>query len=353
LNFLPPNQPARLTTVTMPSSFPAFVATKQFDADGKVTGVHRAVGELASADLPAGEVTVRVHYSSVNYKDALATLIDGGVTRQNVLVPGIDLAGEVVAVDGEASVKVGDIVIANGNELGTGRHGGYAQFARLPADWVMALPGGLSPREAMAIGTAGFTAAASVHALENAGVQPGRGKVLVTGATGGVGSTAVGILAKRGYEVVASTGKTDHDDFLRSLGASDIVRRDETSAESKRPLEGERWAAAVDCVGGSTLAYVLRTLIYGGSVAASGLTGGVALSTTVLPFILRGVNLLGIDSVMIPMSVRRDIWQRCATDLKPVGIDGELVTEIGLDGLDAALTAIRAGQTIGRYVVKL
>ncbi len=339
--------------MTPPSSFPAFIATKQLDTDGKPTGVVRGVGELAAADLPPGEVTIRVMYSSVNYKDALATVVDGGVTRLNVLVPGVDLAGEVIAVEGETNVKVGDTVIANGNDIGTGRHGGYAAFARLPAEWVMALPHGLTAREAMAIGTAGFTAAASVHALENAGLHPSKGKVLVTGATGGVGSTAVGILAKRGYDVVASTGKADHDDFLRELGASDIIRRDETSAESKRPLESERWAGAVDCVGGTTLAYVLRTLKYGASVAASGLTGGVAIPTTVLPFILRGVSLLGIDSVMIPMNVRQDIWHRCANDLRPVGIDGSLVTEIGLDGLESALTAILAGQTTGRYVVKL
>jgi acrylyl-CoA reductase (NADPH) len=339
--------------VTPPSSFPAFIATKQLGADGKPTGVLRGVGELAAGDLPAGEVTIRVQYSSVNYKDALATVHGGGVSRLDMLVPGVDLAGEVVAVDGVANVKVGDIVLAHGNDIGTSRHGGYAAFARLPGEWVMPLPGGLTAREAMAIGTAGFTAAASVHALENAGLHPSNGPVLVTGATGGVGSTAVGILSRRGYDVVASTGKADHDDFLRELGASDIVRRDETSAESKRPLESERWAGAVDCVGGTTLAYVLRTLKYGASVAASGLTGGVSIPTTVLPFILRGVNLLGIDSVMIPMSMRQDIWHRCATDLKPVGIDGNLVTEIGLEGLDSALTAIFAGQTTGRYVVKL
>ena len=292
-------------------------------------------------------------YSSVNYKDALATVVDGGVTRLNMLVPGVDLAGEVIAVEGEANVKIGDTVIAHGNDIGTGRHGGYAAFARLPGEWVMPLPAGLTAREAMAIGTAGFTAAASVHALESAGLHPSMGKVLVTGATGGVGSTAVGILAKRGYDVVASTGKSDYDDFLRDLGASDIIRRDETSAESKRPLESERWAGAVDCVGGTTLAYVLRTLRYGAAVAASGLTGGITIPTTVLPFILRGVSLLGIDSVMIPMNMRLDIWHRCATDLKPAGIDGSLVTEIGLDGLDSALTAILAGRTTGRYVVKL
>lgn len=339
--------------MTIPSSFPAFLATKQLNADGKPTGVVRGPGTLEASDLPAGEVTIKVHYSSVNYKDALASLVDGGVTRLNVLVPGIDLAGEVVAVDGDAAAKVGDMVIAHGNDIGTGRHGGYAAYARVPADWVIALPGGLTAREAMAIGTAGFTAAESVYSLESAGLKPGDGKVLVTGATGGVGSTAVGILAKRGYEVVASTGKADKADFLRALGASEVIGREETSAESKRPLESERWAGAVDCVGGSTLAYVLRTLRYGASVAASGLTGGTSLPTTVLPFILRGVNLLGIDSVMLPMSIRRELWHRCATDLRPVGIDGDLVTEIGLDGLEAALTEIRGGNASGRYVVNL
>jgi acrylyl-CoA reductase (NADPH) len=339
--------------MTLPSTFPAFLATKILNDEGKAVGVDRGVGEIALSELPAGEVTVRVQYSSVNYKDALATLVDGAVSRLPKLVAGVDLVGEVVAVDGDASVSVGDLVIAHGSDIGTGRHGGYASYARIPGAWAVALPGGLSAREAMAIGTAGFTAAASVHALENAGLQPGSGPVLVTGATGGVGSTAVGILAKRGYHVVASTGKPDQDDFLRDLGAAEIIRREETSAESKRPLESERWAGAVDCVGGSTLAYVLRTLKYGCSVAASGLTGGTSLPTTVLPFILRGVNLLGIDSVGLPMEMRRDIWRRCATDLRPVGIDGELVTEIGLDGLEAALTAIRAGQAVGRYVVRL
>jgi acrylyl-CoA reductase (NADPH) len=336
----------------LPESFPAFIATKVKDGDGKVTGVDRGVGLLAASELPAGEVTIRVQYSSVNYKDALATLPTGGVARLDRLVPGVDLAGEVVASD-DPAFSPGMLVIANGDELGVARHGGYGTYARMAAANVMPLPGGLTAREAMAIGTAGFTAAESVHALELHGLKPGNGPVLVTGATGGVGSTAVGILARRGYEVVASTGKPDEAEFLKALGASSIIDRSETSAESKRPLEGERWVGAVDCVGGNTLAYVLRTLKYGCSVAASGLTGGTSIPTTVLPFILRGVNLLGIDSVSLPMHTRREIWHRCATDLKPIGIDGALVTEVDLHGLEGALTTIFSGGAKGRFVVRV
>lgn len=335
-----------------PKNFPAFIATKVLDDNGKESAVVREVGMLEAADLPPGEVVIRVLYSSVNYKDALATLPGGGVARISPLVPGIDLAGEVVSST-SADFSVGDAVLAHGYDIGTARHGAYAQYARVPAEWVIALPSALTAREAMAVGTAGFTAAESVHALEVAGLRKGGGPVLVTGATGGVGSTAVGILAQKGYEVVASTGKANQTEFLTSLGASAVIAREETSAESKRPIEGERWAGVVDCVGGSTLAYALRTTKYGGSVAASGLTGGVGLSTTVLPFILRGVNLLGIDSVSLPMATRRAIWALCATELRPVGIDGSLVTEIGLDGLDAALTTIRAGEATGRIVVRI
>ncbi len=339
--------------MSIPREFTAFVATKVLDDAGKDVGVDRSVGLLAASDLPDGEVTIRVRYSCVNYKDALATLPNTGVARLSPLVPGVDLAGEVVAST-VAEFAVGDDVVVNGGDIGTGRHGGYATYARVPAARIVRMPVGLTPRQAMGIGTAGFTAAQSVMALEAiGGLTPGNGPVLVTGATGGVGSTAVGILATRGYEVVASTGKADKADFLLSLGASQVIDRADTSAESKRVLEGERWAGVVDCVGGSTLAYALRTAQYGASVAASGLTGGSALNTSVLPFILRGVNLLGIDSVSIPMAQRVAIWERCATDLRPVGIDGELLTEIGLDGLDHALTMIRAGDVSGRIVVRL
>ena len=336
----------------IPESFPAFIAVKSEDSDGKPV-VNRGVDVLRADDLPAGEVTVRVQWSSVNYKDALATLANGGVARISPLVAGIDVGGVVVAVDGSASVSAGDEVIAHGYEIGTGRHGAYAHYCRLPAAQVVARPKTLALRDAMAIGTAGFTAAQSVDALERHGLTPDAGPVLVTGATGGVGSTAVGILARLGYEVVASTGKTDEHPYLRALGATTILDRSETSAESNRPIEKERWAAAVDCVGGTTLGYVLRTLRYGGAVAASGLTGGTAISTTVIPFILRGVSLLGIDSVQLDIGHRRAIWNRCASDLRPVGLDGEMVAEIGLDGLEDALTAIRAGHARGRTLVSL
>jgi acrylyl-CoA reductase (NADPH) len=336
---------------SIPEQFPAFIATKTTDADGKAA-VERGVGVLASADLGTGEVTIRVHWSSVNYKDALATTADGGVARLSPLVAGVDLAGVVVAVDGEAKVKVGDEVLAHGGDIGTGRHGGYAHYCRLPASMVLKVPAGLTMREAMIIGTAGFTAAQSVHALERHGIRTDGGPVLVTGATGGVGSAAIGILAQRGYEVVASTGKSSEADFLLQLGATSVIERAETSAESNRPLEKERWGAVVDCVGGSTLAYAIRTLKYGGAVAASGLTGGASLPTTVLPFILRGVTLLGIDSVSIDMITREEIWLRCGTDLKPRELDS-IANEIGLDGLEAALTSVRAGNTRGRALVNL
>jgi acrylyl-CoA reductase (NADPH) len=336
---------------SIPEQFSAFIATKTTDADGKAA-VERGVGTLAASDLGAGEVTIRVHWSGVNYKDALATTADGGVARLSPLVAGVDLAGVVIAVEGEAKVKVGDQVLAHGGDIGTRRHGGYAQYCRLAASTVLKVPAGLTMREAMIIGTAGFTAAQSVHALERHGIRTDGGPVLVTGATGGVGSAAIGILAQRGYEVVASTGKSSEADFLLQLGATSVIERAETSAESNRPLEKERWGAVVDCVGGSTLAYAIRTLRYGGAIAASGLTGGASLPTTVLPFILRGVTLLGIDSVSIDMITREEIWHRCAADLKPRELDS-IANEIGLDGLEAALTSVRAGNTRGRALVNL
>lgn len=338
-----------MSASSIPDTFPAFLATKGTDADGKAT-VTRGVGTLSAADLPDGEVTVRVAWSSVNYKDALATLADGGVARISPLVAGIDVAGEVVASTTHA-FSVGQQVIAHGYDIGVARHGAYAHYCRLPAANVLPVPAGLSGRDAMVIGTGGFTAAESIHALERRGLVPSSGPVLVTGATGGVGSMAVSMLAGRGYTVAASTGKASEHAFLASLGATEILDRSETSAEG-RPLDKERWAAVVDCVGGSTLAYALRTTRYGGAVAASGLTGGVALSTTVLPFILRGVSLLGIDSVQLDMATRNDVWVRCGTDLRPDHL-GEIGVEIGLDGLETALSNIRAGQARGRYVVRV
>jgi len=329
------------------STFPAFTVGK---VDDRWT---RSVTNLSTDDLPAGEVLIRVEHSCINYKDGLASSETGRVARIDPLVPGVDLAG-VVLESSAAGVAVGDRVIVHGYDLGVAHHGGYAGQARVPAGWVVPMPDGLSSTQAMMIGTAGFTAAKSVAALQQHGLQPGSGPVLVTGATGGVGSVAVGILASLGYEVVASSGKPASADWLRALGAADVIGREETSAESKRPLESERWAGCVDCVGGSTLAYAIRTMRYGASVAASGLTGGGDLPTTVFPFILRGVNLLGIDSVQTPIDERRALWARIATDLRPPQIDGddaESVQIVGLADLSAELDKILAGGMVGRVLV--
>lgn len=328
----------RETRRMIPDTFPAFVAERQ---DGEVV---RGVRAFAAADLGDGDVTVRIAYSSVNYKDALASVPDGKVARVSPLIPGIDLAGTVVEGPG-----TGDEVLVHGYDLGMSHHGGFAAYARVPTDWVVPLPAGLSARDAMAIGTAGFTAALSVARLEEHGLTPGAGPVLVTGATGGVGSVAVGILARRGYEVIASTGKADAHDELRTLGASEVVGREEVVGDD-RPLGRERWAGAVDCVGGPLLAGILKALRYGAAVAASGNTAGPALDTTVLPFILRGVALLGIDSARYPIGPRRDLWDRLAGELRPLALQ---TREIGLADLDAALTAILAGEARGRTLVEI
>ena len=302
--------------------------------------------------LEAGDVTIRVEYSSVNYKDGLAARADGRVARRYPLIPGIDLAGTVTeSVD--RRYRPGEQVLAHGYELGVAHHGGYAELARVPADWVVPLPPGLSTRQAMAIGTAGFTAAMSVERLEHMGLRPGNGPVVVTGASGGVGSTAVALLAARGYEVVASTGSTDAHDYLRELGAQEIISRAETSAASDRPLERERWAGAVDAVGGPTLAYLIRTMAQGGGVAVSGNTGGAAVATTVFPFILRGVNVLGMDSAQMPLERRIDLWRRLAADLRPPRLEETITREISLEQVPEVLSAIQRGEVRGRTVVRV
>lgn len=321
-----------------------------FRAFQTTTDGDRGVVEMSVDDLPDDGALVEVHWSSVNYKDGLASTPTGKVARISPLVPGVDLAG--VLLDDAPGMPAGTAVIAHGYDLGVSRHGGFARLARVPDGWLVALPDGLSEREAMVVGTAGFTAAMSVIALQEHGVTPERGPVLVTGATGGVGSTAVGMLAGLGYEVVASTGKPASSDFLHALGATSVIDRAELAAESTRPLEPTAWAGAVDCVGGVTLANVLKRIHYGGSVAASGLTGGSGLPATVLPFILRGVNLLGIDSVMTPIDRRRAVWQRIATDLKPAGLE-RIGHDITLDDLDTALSRILNGEATGRSVVDL
>ena len=328
----------------IPATFRAYVAEKVQDR------VERGVRDFTETDLPPGEIEIRVGWSSVNYKDGLATRADGKVARISPLIPGIDLAGEVVGSQ-DPSIPAGTAVLAHGYDLGVSRHGGYSEYQRVPAGWVVPLAPGLSPREAMAIGTAGFTAAMSVVALEERGLQPDSGPVLVTGASGGVGGTALAILAERGYEVWAVTGKPEETERLRSLGASGILSRDEVTAEG-RGLDAERWAGAIDAVGGATLPYVLRTLKQGAAVAASGNAGGAKLETTVFPFILRGVALLGMNSVPVPIARRRALWDRLATDLRPRELGGH-VTEVSLADLDGPLDAIVAGSARGRWVVRV
>jgi acrylyl-CoA reductase (NADPH) len=328
-----------------PATFRAFVVERTTDE------FRRGVGDLTQDDLPPGEVLVRVAWSGVNYKDGLAARADGKVARRDVLVPGIDLAGEVVASD-DGSIPAGTQVIAHGYDIGVARHGGYAEFARVPAEWIVPLPGGLTTRDAMAIGTAGFTAAMAVAALEARGLRPSSGPVLVTGAAGGLGRHALGILAARGYEAWAATGKRDEEPRLRELGAAGVLDRAEVTADSARPLESARWAGAIDAVGGPTMPYILRTLMPGAAVAACGNAGGPAFSTTVLPFILRGVALLGMDSVVLPIDARRALWERLAADYRPRGL-GEDVTEVTLATLEPALDGIVEGRARGRWLVNV
>ena len=325
------------------STFPAFVFTN--DPDNS----HRSVEQVSLDQIAPDGVLIEVEWSSVNFKDGLASTTSGKISRLKPMIPGIDIAGTVVDTAGSDFV-VGQKVIAHGYDIGVARHGGYAQFVRVPAEWIMKLPDGLTAREAMVVGTGGFTSALSIVALEKWGLTPADGPVLVTGATGGVGSMAVSMLAGRGYEVVASSGKASANKFLLGLGASRVIDRTELSADDPRPLQTTTYAAAVDCVGGNTLANVLKRLNYGSAVAASGLTGGTAIPTSVMPFILRGVALLGIDSVQTPMEVRRNVWSRIASDLKPAGLES-IGHSIGLNDLDRVLTAILAGEVSGRYVV--
>ncbi|GAA6157924.1 MDR family oxidoreductase [Ruegeria sp. HU-ET01832] len=308
------------------------------------------VKQLSTDDLPSGEVTVAVEYSTVNYKDGLCmSPKGGGLVRNYPHVPGIDYAGTVEA-SSDDRYKPGDKVVLTGWRVGEAHWGGYTQKANAKADWLVPLPDGLDTRQAMAVGTAGFTAMLAVMALEDHGLKPGNGPVLVTGAAGGVGSVATAILANLGYEVAAVTGRAEAGDYLKSLGATTIVPRDDLNETTKRPLESETWAGCVDAVGGDMLARVLGQMKYGASVSAVGLAGGAGLPATVIPFLLRGVNLLGIDSVMQPYENRVRAWQRVATDL-PMDKLEAMVHPATLSDLPQFGADILKGQVKGRVVV--
>lgn len=316
--------------------------------DGKTSA---SVQVLDDSRLPDGNVTVAVEYSGLNYKDGLCVGPGGGLVRNYPHVPGIDLAGTVEASD-DARYSVGDKVVLTGWRVGEAHWGGYAQKARVNGDWLVPLPDGLSTRQAMAVGTAGFTAMLAVMALEDHGLKPGQGPVLVTGAAGGVGSVATAILANLGYEVAAVTGRPEAGEYLTSLGATQIVPRGELNETTKRPLERETWSGCVDAVGGDMLARVLGQMNYGASVAAVGLAGGAGLPATVIPFLLRGVNLLGIDSVMQPFENRLRAWGRVVSDL-PLDKLEEIIQPATLDDLPDLGRAILKGQVKGRVVVDL
>ncbi|MBU2962133.1 oxidoreductase [Citreicella sp. C3M06] len=308
-----------------------------------------SVREIGLDDLPEGDVTVAVEYSTLNYKDGLCLGPGGGLVRNYPHVPGVDFAGTVES-SSDARYKPGDKVVLTGWRVGEVRWGGYAQKARVKADWLVQLPEGLGTRAAMAVGTAGFTAMLAVMALEDHGLVPGKGPVLVTGAAGGVGSVATALLAALGYEVAAVTGRPEQEDYLRGLGASRIVPRVDLAETVKRPLESETWAGCVDAVGGAMLARVLGQMMYGGSVSAVGLAGGAQLPASVVPFLLRGVNLLGIDSVMQPFENRQRAWMRIASDLPMEKLEA-MVQPAGLEDLPQLGAQILKGQIKGRVVV--
>ena len=325
--------------------FNALVVNKD-EESGKTSA---AVEQISTDQLPEGNVVVNVEYSTVNYKDGLCIGPGGGLVREYPHVPGVDFAGTVESSN-DARYNAGDSVVLTGWRVGEVHWGGYAQKARVNANWLVPLPSGLSSRQAMAVGTAGFTAMLAVMALEDHGLQPGSAPVLVTGAAGGVGSVATALLANLGYKVAAVTGRPETADYLTSLGAAQIVARDEINEVTKRPLEAETWAGCVDAVGGDMLARVLGQMCYGASVAAVGLAGGANLPATVIPFLLRGVNLLGIDSVMQPFENRQKAWARIAKDLPLDKLEGMIVPAV-LSDLPRLGKEILKGQVKGRVVV--
>ena len=326
--------------------FKAFVVEKDIDQQFK-----RSIRDRSINDLPPGDLTIRVHYSSLNYKDALSATGHPGVTRHFPHTPGIDAAGVVVSCE-TGQFSPGDHVIVTGYDLGMETDGGFGQYIRIPSDWAVRLPAGLTLHESMALGTAGFTAALSVLKLEKSGVTPGDGDILVTGATGGVGSIAITILGRAGYRVVAATGKSADAEFLINLGAAKIITREQVTTGVERPLLKERWAGVVDVVGGETLTAAIKSTRYGGTITCCGLVDSTNLPLNVYPFILRGVSLIGIDSVQCPADTRLKVWERLASDWKPTKL-GKLVADVTLEGLEEKIQAILKGNIRGRVVVKL
>jgi acrylyl-CoA reductase (NADPH) len=332
-------------TTSVPDAFRAF---RIHERDRRIEAKFE---RISLADLGKGEVVIRVLYSGINYKDALAATGAGRILRRYPLVGGVDLAGEVVSST-DPQFRPGDRVLATGGGLSETHDGGYAEYARVPAEWVIALPAGLDEFHAMALGTAGFTAALAIHRLEHNGLAPDKGRVVVTGATGGVGSIAIDMLAGRGYEVVAVSGKSESDSYLRELGAKEILRRQEIELGS-RPLEPVLWAGAIDNVGGDLLTWLTRTMNFWGSIASIGLAGSHELKTTVMPFILRGVNLLGINSSATPRALRLEVWTRIATDLRPRHLDRIAARTISFDDLPGAFGDYLKGAVVGRTVVRV
>ncbi|QEG33469.1 YhdH/YhfP family quinone oxidoreductase [Bythopirellula goksoeyrii] len=327
-------------------SFPALIVRREDKSDATF-----AVEQITRADLPAGDVVIEVEYSSLNYKDALACHAHPGVVRQLPHVPGIDCAGKVLEST-VADFSVGDSVLVTGYDLGSGAWGGYSAQVRVPAAWVVPMPKSLTPRTAMLYGTAGFTAAQCVHAIQHHGVGLKRGEVVVTGATGGVGSIAVALLAKLGYQVVAVTGKPEFSELLQELGAQRIIGRTEVDDESEKQLLPSQWSAAVDTVGGNTLATLLRSTAYRGCVAACGLVGGDTLPLTVYPFILRGVTLCGIDSAKCPREPRMEIWDLLSGEWNVAEKLEPLAREVSLNEISTEVAAMLAGKNHGRILVR-
>ena len=324
-----------------------FRAFRIVNEDGRI---HGSIVNTTVAELSAGDVLIKASYSSVNYKDALAATGTGKILRRFPLIGGIDVAG-VVASSADSRFRAGDEVLVTGYDLGVASDGGYAGYVQVPAGWVVPMPRDLTGFEAMALGTAGFTAGLAIVRLEQNGLRPQNGTVVVTGSTGGVGSIAVAILARLGYDVTAITGKEEAHEYLRELGAREVLSRG-TLEMGTRPLEKARWSGAVDAVGGDMLAWLTRTTDAWGGIASTGLTGGVELHTTVMPFILRGVSLIGIDSVSCPMEIRTEVWRRLATDMKPNNL-AAIAKEISLDGLPDAFATLLAGKARGRFVVNV